>query len=159
MLIRFGALMALVGLGLGALLRLALGRRRFALLVVVAPLPVLYHLFRVSAAGASAGVPATWTLAFMGAGLVLMVAAMLLGRAMVRRRPWLAVAMPGIFAAVYLLGPALIYNWRLAQEVVALDSIATFAYVLATIFVVAILVPFAPPPATGPKLPRMPWQR
>lgn len=159
MLIRFGALAALVGLGLGALLRLVLGRRRFGALLLVAHLPIIYHLVRVGLAGRMAGLPDAWTLAFTGAGLLLMLLGIVLGRASVARRPWLAAFMPAIVAAIYLLGPALIYNGRLAQAVVALDSIATFAYLLATILFVAVLVPFAPPPVAGPRLPRMPWQR
>ncbi|HZJ10542.1 MAG TPA: hypothetical protein VFD39_12660 [Trueperaceae bacterium] len=159
MLVRFGALMALVGLGLGALLRLVLGRRRFGLLVVIAHLPVIYHVFRVTSAGVRAELPDGWSLAFAGSGVALMLIGMLVGRASTTRRPWLAAAMPAIVAAIYLVGPALIYNAQLAEAVVALDSITTFAYVLATILMVAMLVPLAPPPMTGPKLPRMPWRR
>lgn len=159
MLVRFGALMALVGLGVGGLLRLALGRRRFGLLVVIAHLPVLYHVLRLTAAGTRAGLPDAWTLALAGSGLLLMLAGMLFGRASTRRRPWLAAAMPALVAVVYLVGPALLYNAQLARAVVALDSITTFAYVLATVFMVAALLPFAPPPVSGPRLPRLPWRR
>lgn len=159
MLIRFGALAALVGLGLGAILRVALGRRRFGTLLVIAHLPILYHLVRVALAGVDAGLPNSWTLAFVGAGLLLMLLGIAFGRAAIARRPLLAAATPLIVLAVQLLGPTLIYNGRLAQAVVSLDSLATFAYALATIFFVATLVPFVPPPVSGPRLPRLPWQR
>lgn len=159
MLIRFGALAALVGLGLGALLRLLLGRRRFKTLLVIAHLPLVYHVARVSLAGRAAGLPGSWTLIFGAAGLLLMVIGMLLGRALVERRPWFAAMVPAIVAALYLLGPALIYNSRLAAAVVALDSLTTFGYLLATILLVAVLLPFAPPPVKGPRLPRAPWRR
>ena len=81
MLIRFGALAALVGLGLGAILRVALGRRRFGTLLVIAHLPILYHLVRVALAGVDAGLPNSWTLAFVGAGLLLMLLGIAFGRA------------------------------------------------------------------------------
>lgn len=158
MLIRFGALAALAGLGVGAVLRVALGRRRFALLVVIAHLPLLYHLARVGAAGNRAGLPTSWTAALAGAGLLLMLLGMLVGRASATRRPWLAVVTPGLVAAVYLLLPVLLYNLQLTRSAVNLDSVATYAYVLAAVFMVALLVPFAPPPVTTPRLPRMPWQ-
>lgn len=155
MLIRFGALAALVGLGVGALLRLLLGRRRFPLLLTLAHLPLLYHLVRVALAGRRAGVDDTWTLAFVAAGLLLLLVGIFLGRALVGRRPWLAAVMPALVAALYLLGPTVIYNSRLAVAVVALDSLTSFAYILSTILFVALLLPFAPPPAKGPRLPRV----
>ena len=92
-------------------------------------------------------------------GLVLMLLGIIVGRAAIARRPLLAAASPLIVAALQLLGPTLIYNGRLAQAVVNLDSLATFAYLIATIFFVAILVPFVPPPVQGPRVPRLPWQR
>ena len=159
MLIRLGALAALVGLGLGAILRVALGRRRFGTLLVIAHLGIIYHLVRVGLAGYRAGLPDGWTLAFVAAGVVLMLLGIVLGRAAIARRPWLAAASPAIVAAVHLLGPTLVYNGMLAQAVVNLDSIATFAYLVAVIFFVAVLVPFAPPPVQAPRMPRLPWQR
>lgn len=159
MLIRFGALAALVGLGFGALLRLLLGRRRFGTLVVSAQLPLLYHLVRVALAGRRAGVEDVWTLGFVGAGLLLLLAGMLSGRLLIDRRPWLAAFVPGIVAAVYLLVPTVIYNSRLASAVMSLDSLTTFGYLLATIFLVAMLLPFAPAPVSNLRLPRVRGRR
>jgi len=146
-------------LGVGALLRLLLGRRRFGTLVVLAHLPLLYHVTRVALAGRRAGVDDLWTLAFVGAGLLLMVVGMLVGRLLSTKRPWPAVFVPAIVAAVYLLVPTTIYNSRLASAVVALDSLTTFGYLLATIFLVAMLLPFAPPPVARPRLPRVRGRR
>lgn len=149
MLVRLGALAIVAGLGIGALLRVLLGRDRFAALVTVAHLPLVVHAVLVLDTGRRAGIDPTVSIAFVAVAAVLLVAGIVLGRFLVPRRPWLAALTPAVTATVYLLLPALVYNHFLAQTPVRLASLPSFGYGVATLFFVCLLLPFAPGPAAG----------
>ncbi|HET8986538.1 MAG TPA: hypothetical protein VFN03_12340 [Trueperaceae bacterium] len=156
---RFAALMVVAGLGTGAVLRIVAGRGRFATFVAVAHLPVLYHVVVTVFAGLRAGVEPLPIGLYAIGSLVLMAAGVYLGRRMTARRPWWAAFMPAATLAAYLLLAVLPFGYALRGTGAGFDTVPLFGAVLATIFTVSALVPFAPPPVTGPRLPRFPWQR
>ncbi len=144
MLVRLGALMVVAGLGVGALLRVVLGRRRMAALTTVAHLPLLVHVVLVVDAGRRAGIGSTATIVFAASGALLFLVGTFLARSLCSGRPWLAAITPALTAVVYLALPVVLYNHLLAQTPVRLGSLATFGYGLATVFFVCALLPFAP---------------
>jgi len=156
---RFAALMLVAGLGVGVVLRIVAGRGRFGTLAAVAHLPVLYHLVVTTLAGVRVGVEPLYLALFAVGGLLLLLAGLALNRRLVIARPWWAVLMPAVTLAAYLLVAVLPFSFVLRDWGARLDTVPLFGAILGTIFTVSALVPFAPPPVSGPRLPRFPWQR
>lgn len=156
---RFAALMLVAGLGTGLVLRIVAGRRRFGTFVAIAHLPIVYHLVVTLVAGYRAGVEPLYLGLFALGGAALALLGVVLGRKMMAARPWWASLMPGLTLAAYLAVAVLPFSIALRGTGASLDTVPLFGAVLATIFTVSALLPFAPPPVTGPRLPRFPWQR
>ena len=156
---RFAALMLVAGLGTGLVLRIVAGRGRFGTFVAGASLPLVYHLVVTVLAGSRAGVEPLQLGLFAVGGAVIALVGVLLGRRGVATRPWWAVATPAVTLAVYLLAAVLPFSYVLRSAGASLDTVPLFGAILGTIFTVSALLPFAPPPVTGPRLPRLPWQR
>lgn len=156
---RFAALMLVAGLGTGVVLRIVAGRARFGTFVAAAHLPLVYHLVVTALAGLGAGVEPLHLGLFAIGGVVIVVVGTLLGRSFVITRSWWAAAMPAVTLAVYLLVAVLPFSYALRAVGASLDTVPLFATVLGIIFTVSALLPLAPPPVTGPRLPRFPWQR
>lgn len=148
MLVRFGALAVLGGLGLGLLLRLVLGRRTFPTLVALAHLPLLVHVLVAARGGWSDGAEGTYVVAFLAAGLVLAAAGAALGGRFAHTRPWLAALMPGVAGLVYTLLPFLLFERAVSLTAAVgrlpLTSYGVFFFLIATLLVVCVLLPFAP---------------
>lgn len=159
MILRFAALMLVAGLGTGVVLRIVAGRGRLGTFVVLAHLPMLYHLVVTLVAGLRAGVEPLYSGLFAVGGAVLLSIGALLGRRMTISRPWWAAVMPALTLGAYLLVAVLPFGYALRSAGASLDTVPLFGAILATIFTVSALLPFAPPPVTGPRLPRFPWQR
>lgn len=154
LLLRFGFLAAFAGLLVGLALRVALTRRRFAALAVLTLAPLVAHAGYLISLASRAGLPSTRVLVFAAGALLIVLSAALGAGPLTRKRPWFAVGMPLLATLAYAvleavtLGPA----WGLKGY--APDALAGAAYVLASVFFAALLVPFAPamrPPleATG----------
>lgn len=148
MLIRFGALAVLAGLGVGLLLRLLLGVRRFPALVAGAHLPLFVHALIVARGGWSEGAAPASVLTFLAAGVLLAVVGAVIGSRWADARPWVAAFLPGIAGLLYTFLPFLLFE-RVVSVVGAagrlpLTSYGIFFLSLATVFVVCALLPFAP---------------
>jgi hypothetical protein len=120
---------------------------------------VVYHVVVTVLAGFRAGVEPLHVGLYAVGSVVLMAIGMYLGRRMTARRPWWAAFMPGMTLAAYLLLAVLPFGYALRAAGASFDTVPLFGAVLATIFTTSALLPFAPPPVTGPRLPRFPWQR
>lgn len=148
MLVRFGALAVVVGLGAGLLLRIVLGRGRFATLVVAAQAPLLVHVLVAVRGGWVEGVGTPSLLAFLAAGLVLAAAGAVLGARWTGTRPWLAALTPAITTAVYTLLPFLLFERALSLTAAAgrlpLTSYGVFFLLIAAVLLTCVLLPFAP---------------
>jgi len=151
--------MLVAGLGTGVVLRIVAGRGRFGTFVAVAYLPVLYHMVVTAVAGLRAGVEPLYLVPFAVGSVVLLLIGAFVGRRMIAGRPWWAAVAPGLTLVAYGLVAVLPFSYALRGSGASLDTVPLFGAVLATIFAVSALLPFAPPPVAGPRLPRFPWQR
>lgn len=156
---RFAALVLVAGLGTGLVLRIVAGRGRFGTFVVLAQLPVLFHVVTTGVVGFRAGVGTLATGLFLLGGLLIVLFAALLGRRLTHHRAWWAVCMPALAMALYLLAAVLPYGTAMRAADVRLDTAPLFGAILGVVFTVAALVPFVPRPASRQRTPRLPWQR
>ncbi len=148
MLARLLALAVIGGLGVGLVLRVVLGRRRFSTLAALAHLPLLVHTLVAARGGWAEGVGTTAALTFLGAGVALAVAGAALGYAWAGGRPLLAALMPGITGVVYTFLPFLLFERAVSLTAAAgrlpLTSFGVFFFFVAVVLVVCLLLPFAP---------------
>jgi len=158
LLLRFGIFAVLLGLAVGLLLRVSLGRRRFALLAGLALVPLAVHAAYLLVLAGRAGLPTLPTAAFAAMALVLLLLGVVLGRAWSRSRPWFTVVLPLGAAVVYAIVATLVLTPAWESHAYAPDAVAGAAYGLASLFAAALLVPFAfGERVSGP--PRLPGRR
>lgn len=135
----------LAGLALGAVLRVALGRRRFRpLLSGVVIAPAVLHAGYVVMQALGHGASALGSAAFLVGAAAVVGAGWLAGRRWLGRRPLWAALSPVATAAVYGLLPFALYSWALRQAAIDLDIVPTASYVGACLFGTALLLPFVP---------------
>lgn len=148
LLARLLALAVIVGLGVGLLLRIILGVRRFPTLAALAHAPLLVHTLVAARGGWSDGVGGGAAVTFLAAGVALAVAGAALGSAWANGRPFLAALMPGITGVVYTLLPFLLFERAVSLSAAAgrlpLTSYGVFFFFVAVVLVVCVLLPFAP---------------
>jgi len=142
---RLAGWLLLGGLAVGVVLRLALGRRRFRPLVAgLVLVPAVLHLAYVVIQALGHGASELGTLAFVVGSALVVAAAWAAGRRWTARRPLWAALTPVATAAVYGLVPFALYSWALRQVSIDLDIVPTAAYVGASLFGTALLLPFVP---------------
>lgn len=156
---RFAALMVVAGLGTGVVLRILAGRQRFGTFLALAHLPLLYHVTVTTVSAFGSGITALHIGLFALGGVVIGALGSVIGRRLIALRPWWAAVTPGLSLVAYLVAAVLPFSRALRAAGVTLDTVPLFGTILGVVFTVAALVPFAPPPVTGPRLPRFPWQR
>ncbi len=144
LLLRFGIFAVLLGLAVGLLLRVSLGRRRLALFSGLALVPLAVHVSYLLVLAARASLPTTPTAAFALASLVLLVLGVLLGRAWSRSRPWLTPLVPLGATVVYGLVATFVLTPAWESHAYAPDAVAGAVFGLASLFAAALLVPFVP---------------
>ncbi|MEJ2668551.1 MAG: hypothetical protein P8Z81_15890 [Deinococcales bacterium] len=145
MIARLAAGVVLAGLAAGAVLRLALGRRRFpALLAGSLLVPWALHAGFVTVRALVQQAPVWMVAVFLGAGAALAFLAVALGLRLVPRRGLWAALMPLIAGTVYLLGPFLLASLALRRQAIDLDVVPTAVYAGACLFAAALLLSFAP---------------
>jgi hypothetical protein len=143
LLLRFGIFAALLGLAVGLVLRVSLGRRRFALLAGLALVPLALHATYLLVLAGRAGLSTLPTAAFAGTALVLLLLGVMLGRAWSTSRPWLTVLVPLGVAVLYAIVATLLLTPAWEAHAYAPDAVAGAVYGLASLFAAALLVPFA----------------
>lgn len=155
---RLAGWLLVAGLAVGTVLRLTLGRRRFALLLTGALLlPWSLHAAYMAERALSGGV-AVWTvIAFLAAGALLEVVAVVVGRRLVAERGLLAALVPVAFGVAYGLGPHLLVTLALRRAGAALDVVPIAAFEAACLVATAALLPFAPGAAAASR--RWTWPR
>lgn len=156
---RFAALVLVAGLGSGLVLRIVAGRGRFGTFVVLAHLPVLYHLVVTGVVGYRSGVAPLATGLFLLGSLLIVLVSALLGRRLTHHRAWWAVCTPALAMALYSLAAVLPYAAAMRAADVRLDTAPLFGAILGVVFTASALVPFVPRPASQQRQPRLPWQR
>ncbi|HEX7041266.1 MAG TPA: hypothetical protein VF202_14205 [Trueperaceae bacterium] len=148
MLVRLLALAVIVGLGVGLVLRVVLGRGRFPTLAALAHLPLLVHALVAARGGWSEGVGTAATLTFLAAGALLAAGGAALAYRWTGGRPLLAALMPGITGVVYTFLPFLLFERAVSLTAAAgrlpLTSFGVFFFFGAVVLVVCLLLPFAP---------------
>lgn len=156
-LIRFAFLAAILGLALGLLLRPVMGRKRFALLVLVALAPLVAHASYLAIITWRAGAQAAALLPFVLAVAVLLAVAAVLARRWTRRAPLLAAFLPAFAALVYFVIASAMFSLMLESTGVVPNAAAAAFYVLVTLAAVMMLLPFVPESAKLPS--RLRWPR
>lgn len=156
-LVRFAFLAAILGLALGLLLRPALGRKRFTLLVLLSLAPLVAHASYLAIVTWRAGVEAAALLPFVLAVAVLLAVAALLARRWSRRAPLLAAFLPAFAALVYLVIGSAMFSLMLRSTGVVPNAAAAAFYGLVTLASVTMLLPFVPESASLPT--RLRWPR
>jgi len=155
---RLAVWLVLGGLLVGAVLRVVLGRGRFAALLVGAlTVPWVLHAGYVAVQAAAHGAAWWGVLAFLAVGAALAVAALLLARRWLQPHGLWAALLPALLAAVYGLGPFLVMSVLLRRSGIDLDVVPTATYLGTSLFAAAALLPFAPR-TDGARL-RWPWRR
>lgn len=148
MIVRLLALAVIGGLALGLVLRVVLGRERFAALAAAAHLPLLVHALVAARGGWAEGVSGASALVFLGAGVVLAAVGALVAHRSTERRPLLAALMPGITGVVYTFLPFLLFERAVSLTAAAgrlpLTSFGVFFFFFASLLAVCALLPFAP---------------
>ncbi len=154
LLLRFGFLAAFAGLLVGLALRVALTRRRFAALAALALAPLVAHAAYLIGLASRAGLPRESVLVFVVGALLIVLAGAIGAGPLTRRRPWFTVGLPLVATLAYAVLEAVTLGPAWGPRGYAPDALAGAAYVLASVFFAALLVPFAPaarprPEATG----------
>lgn len=144
LLLRFGFLAAFAGLLVGLALRVALTRRRFVALAAIALAPLVAHAGYLVGLASRAGLPGTRVLVFVAGALLIVVSAAIGAGPLTRKRPWFAVVMPLLATLAYAVLEAVTLGPAWGPKEYAPDALAGAAYVLASVFFAALLVPFAP---------------
>lgn len=160
---RLGGWVLAAGLLAGVILRLSLGRGRFAAVLSWAlVVPWALHAGYVTVQALSHGFSLWWVVAFLAAGAALAAGATLLGRRLAAERGLLAALAPVALGLVYGLGPFLLMSLALRRAGIDVDVVPTAAYAAACLFGAGALLPFAPRrllpgPASGRRM--GPWRR
>lgn len=135
----------LAGLALGTVLRLALGRRRFPLLLALfLALPASLHVGYVMVHAIGHAAPAGAALLFLLAAVAVFLAGGWLARRWLERRPLLAALAPAATGIVYAALPFTLYSWYLRSQAIDLDVLPTALFLGTCLFASALLLPFAP---------------
>ncbi|MBW7915593.1 MAG: hypothetical protein H3C53_02730 [Trueperaceae bacterium] len=144
LLVRFGLFAVLLGLAVGALLRVTLGRRRFPVVAVLAELPLAAHAAYLLVLAGRAGLAPALMFGFGAAALAVALAAALLARRFTASRPWWVAATPLGAAVVYYLLATFMLTPAWESRAYSPDAVAGAVYGMAVLFVAGVLVPFAP---------------
>ena len=141
----------LAGLFTGVVLRLTLGRRRFAtLLTVLVLVPAVLHAGYVSVHALAHRAAALAWLGYLAAAVLVVGAGSLLGRRWVDGRGLWAALAPLLTGAVYGALPFALYSWSLRRQSIDLDVVPTALFLGACLFGSALLLPFVPGGDGGP---------
>lgn len=151
MLQRFAALMLVAGLGTGLVLRILAGRGRFGTFLVLAYLPLLYHVVVTTVTSLRSGIEPLYAGLYAVGGCLIGAVGVTVGRKLIAGRPWWAAVTPALSLAVYLVAAVLPFSFAVRAADVTLDTVPLFGAILGVVFTAAALLPFAPtrPAAAG----------